>query len=99
MQKQLLSKLGPYLAHKASQRSLYTSFYVVMHTLKGWHLKANVCQLQCDQIWYIFYQIQLNELGHSPCFEDLQYLEHEGVVPPNLSSFGKKIAHMVTLTY
>ena len=32
-----------------------------------------------------------------PCFIDLQDVEQEGVVPPNLSSFGKKIAYMVTL--
>ena len=38
---------------------------------------------QCDQI--------------PPCFKDLQHLEQKGVVPPNLSSFGKKLAHMVTL--
>ena len=24
------------------------------------------------------------------CFRDLQHLDHDGVVPPNLSSFGKK---------
>ena len=39
-----------------------------------------------------FYHIQLDRLGHSPpCFKHLQHLEQEGVVPPNLSSFGKKI--------
>ena len=43
-----------------------------------------------------FYQIQLDGLGH-PCFKDLQHLEQEGVFPPNLSSFCKKIAYMVTL--
>ena len=36
-----------------------------------------------------FYQIRLDGLGHPPCFKDLQYLEQEGVVPLNLSSFGK----------
>ena len=30
-------------------------------------------------------------LDISPCFIDLQHLEQEGVVPPNLSIFGKKI--------
>ena len=44
---------------------------------------------QGDQIWYNFYQIQLDELGHPPCFQDLQHLEQEGVVPLNLSSSGK----------
>ena len=27
----------------------------------------------------------------SPCFKDLQHWEQKGVVPPNLSSFSKKI--------
>ena len=38
----------------------------------------------------MFYQIQLDGLGHSPCFKDLQDFEQEGKIPPNLSSFGKK---------
>ena len=46
---------------------------------------------QCDQIWYIFYQIQLDGLGHPPCFKDLQHSEQEGVFPPNLSNFGKRL--------
>ena len=46
------------------------------------------------QILYIF----TSWMGlHIPlCFKNLQHLEQEGVVPPNLSSFGKKIAYMVT---
>ena len=46
---------------------------------------------------YFFYEIRLDGLGHPPCFKDLQHLEREGVVPPNLNSFSKKFAYMVTL--
>ena len=35
-----------------------------------------------------FYQLQLDGLGHPPCFKNLQHLEQEGVVPPNLIKYG-----------
>ena len=45
---------------------------------------------QCDQIWYIFLPYPVGwAWTPNPCFKDLQHLKQEGVVPPNLSSFGK----------
>ncbi len=36
-------------------------------------------------------------LDSPTCFKQLQNLEQEGAVQPDLSSFGKKFAYMVTL--
>ena len=49
---------------------------------------------QCDQIWYMFLPDRVGWASTFPRFKDLRDSEQEGVVPQNLSSFGKKKLHI-----
>ena len=66
---------------------LYVQFYLCYHQSNTYLYSVTISGI-------FFYQIQLDGLGHPPCFKDLQLLEQDGLVPPSLSSFGKKILHI-----
>ena len=51
---------------------------------------CHVCWVLCDHTWRTFFtRSGWIGLDIPPCFKDLQHLEQEGLVPPNLSSFSK----------